>query len=385
MKKYKDNQSQGTPYEGMWGKSLNKEQLSRWNAVTASNEPGGLMESNVRVGKGVDPEETTKAYEKLMKTGRSIGGTLQSYVQPVAPTKRKTTSVSEPVQDWEEDYIPTMKVTGIKSKSNPKLRQAKEEELTWQEPKFVKAKGVRVPQTRIKQSGESGIEGAGKKKNVGGTPGSKIRYNTEGRQAMAYFSGETSIGDKITGKTESELRDLKKETRGEGGRMLKEGRLGDALTIGKDLATIRKATRYAKKGDISIGSKTGSVNEGQGSNLQYFTPENGKLARNDDGKTVRAPGAMSGYKEYRAQEAEKSFRSQADNPANRSTTWDRLQGTSEGSTATSNIYSASNNRAQQKAKFAEANPNATPGQIRRGARDLQKADEILMKKVGKKQ
>ena len=379
MKKYKENQSQGTPYEGMWGKSLNKEQLSRWNAVTASNEPGGLMESNVRVGKGVDPEETTKAYEKLMKTGRSIGGTLQTYVQPVAPTKRKTTSVSEPVQDWEEDYIPTMKVTGIKSKNNPKLRQAKEEDLTWDAPKFVKAKGIGVPQTRIKQSGKSGIEGAGKKKMVGGTEGSRIKYNTESRQSMAYFSGNTSIGDKITGKTESELRDLKKETRGEGGRMLKEGRLGDALTIGKDLATIRKATRYAKKGEVYTASD-GSIAEGQESTLKYFTPEKTKRM-SQDGKIVRNDGAMAGYRDFKNQEAEKAFRSQADNPANRNRTWDRLQGPSEGasnSPATQGVID------QQKNKFKTDNPTASPRQIRQGARAQQKADEELMRKVDKK-
>ena len=383
MKTYKESKGGDIPMvPGDWGKSLDKSQLARWNAANEIYSPGGLSSASVRVGKGIDTEGFIKSAEKQQKTERLVGAYLTKYNEPVAPTKRKTTSVSEPVQDWEEEILP-MKITSISTTNNPKLRQAKEENLTWDAPKFVKAKGVGVPQTIIKQSGKSGIQGAGKKKNVGGTPGSKIRYNTESRQSMAYFSGNTSIGDKITGKTESELRQLKKETRGEGGRMLKEGRLGDALTIGKDLSTIRKATRYAKKGEVYTASD-GSIAEGQESTLKYFTPEKTKRM-SQDGKIVRNDGAMAGYRDFKNQEAEKAFRSQADNPANRNRSWDRLQGPSEGSTATSNIYSASNNRSQQKAKFAAANPNATPGQIRRGARDLQKADEEIMKKVGKKQ
>lgn len=165
MKTYKESKGGDIPMvPGDWGKSLDKSQLARWNAANELYSPGGLSSASVRVGKGIDTEGFIKSAEKQQKTERLVGAYLTKYNQPVAPTKRKTTSVSEPVQDWEEDYIPTMKVTGIKSKTNPKLRQAKEDDLTWQEPKFVKEKGVRVPQTRIKQSGKSGIEGAGKKK-----------------------------------------------------------------------------------------------------------------------------------------------------------------------------------------------------------------------------
>ena len=100
-----------------------------------------------------------------------------------------------------------------------------------------------------------------------------------------------------------------------------------------------------------------------------------------DGKIVRNDGAMAGYRDFKNQEAEKAFRSQADNPANRNRTWDRLQGPSEGasnSPATQGVID------QQKNKFKTDNPTASPRQIRQGARAQQKADEELMRKVDKK-
>ena len=319
----------------------------------------------------------------VIHTAKEGTGTYTRGVTPVKPGAYVPGPALKKIEtknvDWKERKLDPLKPTKIDQKKG-KLRMPKEkEDLTWDAPKFVKAKGVGVPQTRIKQSGKSGVQGAGKKKMVGGTEGSRIKYNTESRQSMAYFSGNTSIGDKITGKTESELRDLKKETRGEGGRMLKEGRLGDALTIGKDLATIRKATRYAKKGGIYTGD-SGSINEGQESTLKYFTPEKTKRM-SQDGKIVRNDGAMAGYRDFKNQESEKAFRSQADNPANRNRSWDRLQGPSEGA---SNSPATQGIRDQQKTKFKTDNPTATPGQIRRGGRNLQKADELLMKKVDKK-
>ena len=360
----------------------------QYTALSKKQAGYGLPKLGTGQAYGFDTGNTVADYTSARGgAGASIGTDLETFRKTDPVQKKDDIGPLAPSKDFVVDNtddgvrMPSKKVNLVKGKL---IVPKEKEDVTWDAPKFVKAKGVGVPQTKIKQSGKSGVQGAGKKKMVGGTEGSRIKYNTESRQSMAYFSGNTSIGDKITGKTESELRDLKKETRGEAGRMLKEGRLGDALTIGKDLATIRKATRYAKKGDISIGSKTGSVNEGQGSKLQYFTPENGKLARNDEGKTVRAPGAMSGYKEYKAQEAEKTFRSQYENSTNGNTLLKKIADVEKGASAPS-IYSASNNRSQQKAKFAAANPTATPGQIRRGGRDLQKADELLMKKVDKKQ
>jgi hypothetical protein len=321
------------------------------------------------VGTIHSPKEGTGAYTRgvtPVKPGPYVPGPK---VQKIDPKN----------VDWKERKLDPLKPTKIDEKPLGKLRPAKED-ITWDAPKFVKAKGIGVPQTRIKSSGKSGIEGGGKKKIVGGTAGSKIKYNTEQRRSAAYYGDNTSTGEKITGKTESELRQLKKETRGEGGIMLKEGRLGDALTIGKDLSQIRKATRYAKDADLSVGSKTGLTLEGQGSNLRYFTPERTKTVI-EDGKQVRGEGAMSGYKDYQTQEKGKVFRSQADNPANRNRTWDRIQGPSEGA---SNSPATQSIRDQQKTKFKTDNPTASPRQIRQGARAQQKADEELMRKVDKK-
>ena len=323
----------------------------------------------------------------VIHTAKEGTGTYTRGVTPVKPGAYVPGPAFKKIEtknvDWKERKLDPLKPTKIDQKKG-KLRMPKEEEdLTWQEPNFVKAKGVRVPQTRIKTSGKSGIEGGGKNKMVGGTEGSRIKYNTEGRQSMAYFSGNTSIGDKITGKTESELRDLKKETRGEGVRMLKEGRLGDALTIGKDLGTIRKATRYAKKGDISIGSKTGSVKEGQESTLKYFTPERTK---------TNNEGAMYGYKEYKAQEKNKveqarlepAFRAMYDNAANRNTVGSQMEKL-QGAAAPTNSYSSlAITRGQMKDKYATDNPTASRSQVRKGVRDQIDSNRKLMQEVDKK-
>lgn len=347
----------------------------QYTALSKKQSGYGFPKLEAGQAYGFDAGNTIADYTSARGgAGASIGTDLETFRKTDPVQKKDDIGPLAPSKDFVVDNtddgvrMPSKKVNLVKGKL---IVPKEKEDLTWDAPKFVKAKGVGVPQTRIKQSGKSGVQGAGKKKMVGGTEGSRIKYNTESRQSMAYFSGNTSIDDKITGKTESELRDLKKETRGEGGRMLKEGRLGDALTIAKDLATIRKATRYAKNADLAVDSKTGLTIEGQGSNLRYFTPERTKIV-NENGKLSQDKGAMAGYRD---------FKNQADNPANRNRSWDRLQGPSEG---VSNSPATQGVRAQQKAKFAAANPNATPGQIRRGARDLQKADEILMKKVDKK-
>jgi hypothetical protein len=372
MKKYNESKV-GTPYESMWGASLNKEQLDR--IIASDSGTGGLVPSKIRVRKGADAELFTKNYEKNTDKG-SGAQFLPEYVQPVTPTKRKTTSVSEPVEDWDAEILP-MKITSVTTKK-PKLRQAKED-LTWDAPKFVKEKGVRVPMTKLKTGGKSGVKGA-HSKVVGGIEGSAMKYNTEKRRSAAYYGDNTSTGEKITGKTESELRDLKKETRGEGVRMLKEGRLGDALTIGKDLSQIRKATRYTKDADLGVDSKTGVTLEGQGSNLRYFTPERTKRI-NENGKQVRGEGAMAGYKDFQTQEKGKAFRAQYENATNRNTISNQ-QSTNAAAAAPTNSYSSlATTRGQMKDKFAAANPTATRSDVRKGVRAEIAANRDLMKAV----
>jgi hypothetical protein len=355
-------------------------EINEWKDMYGKNYDPVQWRKDVKAGK-IDKYEAGMMNSPLSGYGTYTPGTAPVKPGEYVPTKIQ--KIDPKNVDWKERKLDPLKPTKVDQKKG-KLRMPKEEEeLTWQEPNFVKAKGVRVPQTRIKQSGKSGIEGAGKNKIVGGTKGSRIRYNTEGRQAMAYFSGNTSIGDKITGKTESELRDLKKETRGEGVRMLKEGRLGDALTIGKDLGTIRKATRYAKKGDISIGSKTGSVKEGQGSNLQYFTPERTK---------TNNEGAMSGYKEYKAQEKNKveqarlepAFRAMYDNAANRNTVGSQMEKLQGAASPTNSYSSLAITRGQMKDKYATDNPTASRSQVRKGVRDQIDLNRKLIQEVDKK-
>jgi hypothetical protein len=381
MKKYNESKV-GTPYESMWGASLNKEQLARFNAASEKYGIGGLVASKIRVPKGGDPESFTSNFEKNTDKG-SGAKFLPEYVQPAIPIKRKTTSVSEPVEDWDAEILP-MKITSVTTKK-PKLRQAKED-LTWDPPKFVKEKGVRVPMTKLKTGGKSGVQGA-YSKVVGGIEGSAMKYNTEKRRSAAYYGDNTSTGERITGKTESELRQLNKETRGEGVRMLKEGRLGDALTIGKDLSQIRKATRYTKDADLAVDSKTGLTIEGQGSNLGYFTPERTKIV-NENGKLSQDKGAMAGYKEFQTQEKGKVFRAQYENATNRNNMSKKLADVATAAATPTNSYSSlATTRGQMKDKYATDNPTATPRQVRQGVRaeiasnrDLMKAVEAKTKK-----
>lgn len=351
MKKYNESKV-GTPYESMWGASLNKEQLSRFNAQDQRLNPGGMVSSKIRVPKGGDPEAFTKNYEK--NTDRGSGWYLPEYVKPTAPIKRNTKSVSEPVQDWEEDYLPTMKVTGISTKKG-KLIPAKED-VTWEAPVMTEKKGSRMGYTKIKPGGKTGIKNAAHPFNEKAVGPNKIKYNTEKRQSAAYYGDSTSTGEPITGKTESELRDLKKETRGEFGRMLKEGRLGDALTIGKDLSQIGKATRYVKKA------------EGAPSDLRYFTPD-----------------AMSGYKEFQTQEKGKAFRAQYENATNRNTIANQQATNAAAATPTSSFSSSVVTRGQMKDKYKENNPTASPRQVRQGVRAEAAANRDLIKSVVAKQ
>jgi len=352
MKTYNDSKV-GTPYESMWGASLNKEQLSRFNAQDQKLNPGGMVSSKIRVRKGADTEAFTKNYEK--NTDRGSGWYLPEYVKPSTPEKRKTTSVSEPVQDWEEEILP-MKITSVSTKKG-KLIPAKED-VTWEAPVMTEKKGSRMGYTKIKPGGKTGIKNAAHPFNEKAVGPNKIKYNTEKRQSAAYYGDSTSTGEPITGKTESELRGLKKETRGEFGRMLKEGRLGDALTVEKDLSQIRKATRYVKKEE--------------GNDLRYFTPD-----------------AMSGYKEFQTQEKGKAFRAQYENATNRNniaTQQAKLNqaqlGAAAANASPTSFYTT---RGQMKDKYKENNPTASPRQVRQGVRAEIAANKQLIKSVASKQ
>ena len=379
MNKYNEYKKSGTPYESMWGSNLNKEQLSR--IVASDAAAGGLVPSKIRVRKGADTELFTKNYEKNTDRGSGVNF-LPEYIKPTAPIKRKTASVSEPVQDWEEDYLPTMKVTGISTKK-PNLRQAAED-LTWEAPVMTEKKGSRMGYTKIKSGGKLGIEGASQPFNKKAVGPNKIKYNTEQRRSAAYYGDNTSTGEKITGKTESELRTLKQETKGEVKRIRKEGRLADARDVRGDLSQIRKATRYAKDADLSVGSTTGVTVEGQGSNLRYFTPEKTRKVT-QDGRQVMGEGAMAGYKDFQTQEKGKAFRAQYENAANRNNMSKKLADVATAAATPNSIYSTSNTRSQMKDKFATANPTATPRQIRQGVRAEVAANKQLIKSVVSKQ
>ena len=381
MKTYNEMLKTGTPIQSQWGASLNKEQLARVNAANQRSNPGMLSSSRIRVPKGGDPESFTKDSEN--NTTKGLGLHLPEYVKPRVPEKRKTTSVSEPVQDWEEDYLPTMKVTGISTKKG-KLIPAKED-VTWEAPVMTEKKGSRMGYTKIKSGGETGVEGAAQPFNKKAVGPNKIKYNTEQRRSAAYYGDNTSTGEKITGKTESELRQLKKETRGEAGKMLKEGRFGDALTIGKDLSQIKKAIRYAKRGDLGVGSVTGLTMEGDKSTLRYFTPEKTKKVT-QDGRQAMGEGAMAGYKEFQTQEKGKAFRAQSENAANRNNMSKKLADVATAAAAPTSSFSTSAiTRGQMKDKFATANPTATPRQVRQGVRAEAAANRQIIKAVVSKQ
>lgn len=393
MKKYNENVIEtkaGPLFPSMYGVDLNKEQLARFNAKNQKDSPGNISSSRIRLMKGADTEAFTK-YIESDKATQGGGWFLQEYVKPKAPEKRKTTSVSEPVQDWEEEILP-MKITSVSTKKQ-KLIPAKED-VTWNAPDLDKRKkasymrGTKITPSRVTATGRRvdtkiGIDNAAIRKQSDAVSPQRIKYNTEQRRSAAYYGDNTSTGEKITGKTESELRQLKKETRGEFGRVLKEGRLGDALTIGKDLSQIRRATRYTKDADLSVGS-TGVTVEGEGSNLRYFTPEKTKKVT-QDGRQVRGEGAMAGYKEFQAQEKGKVFRAQYENATNRNTIANQQATNAAAATPTSSFSSSVVTRGQMKDKFKTDNPTATPRQVRQGVREEIKTNRQIQIDLRKKE
>jgi len=323
---------------------------------------------DAKAGK-LDKYPEGRSYGPVDGASVSIRGAAPVKPGAYAPNNIKPIDLKTDYVDFDWGKMKPLEVKLGEGKLRMPKKEKEKEELTWKAPMPVKKKGLNIGYTKIKPGGKTGIKGAAHPFDRNPVRKQMIKYNTEKRQSAAYFSGETSIGDKITGKTESELRDLKKETRGEGGRMLKEGRLGSAAKIGKDLGTIRKAIRYVKKGDISVGSvgeETGVTKEGQGSKLRYFTPEFTQAVQ-EDGKYTRGEGAMYGYQKYQAQEKDKAYRAQNENATNRNITWGRQQGASEGTAAPTSSFSSSVvTRGQMKDKFATDNPTASKKEIRQG-------------------
>jgi hypothetical protein len=337
-------------------------------------------------------------YGEGFHTPKADIGTYTKVGAPVKPGEYVPANIKkiDPKNvDWKETKIDPVPLKGTKiTQKEGKLVLPKEkEELTWQAPNLDKRKkasfmrATRITPTKT-ATGENivrtGIHNAARIKQSDAVSPQRIKYNTERRQSAAYFSGKTSSGDDITGKTESELRGLKKETK----EYLKHVRKQDGMSrqdvkdVRGDIGTIRKATRYAKKGDISVGSvgeETGVTREGQGSKLRYFTPEFKQVVQ-EDGKYTRGEGAMYGYQKYQAQEKDKAYRAQNENAANKNTIGSQMQKL-QGAAATPSIYSASDTRSQMKNKFATANPTASRSQIRQGVRTEIQTNKQLMKDV----
>jgi hypothetical protein len=292
--------------------------------------------------------------------------------------------------DWKPSKMEPLKPTKVDQKKYGKLRPAKEAEVpTWSAPVMDRRKGAKsVGQTRIKPTGESGVENASRKTISDKILPQRIKYNTEKRQSAAYYGNETVTGEKITGKNASQLESLKQEVKGDVKRMKGEGRLKDARDVRGDLPQIRKAIRYAKKADLGVSSVTGLTMEGDQSTLRYFTPERTKLAMNGDGKMNREDGAMAGYKDvqrYNNNKAmEQTFKSQADNPANKNNMLKKLADVATAAAANASPTSFYTTRGQMKDKFKTDNPTATPSQIRQGVRAENKANTKLIKEVQKK-
>lgn len=249
----------------------------------------------------------------------------------------------------------------IDQKKYGKLRPAKEEEVpTWEAPILEKKKATHMRGTRITGStvtdkgkyvkSKTGIENAARIKISDAVVPQRIKYNTEKRQSAAYYGNETVTGEKITGKTASELKSLKQEVKGDVKRIKGEGRLKDARDVRGDLPQIRKAIRYAEKA------------EGGPSELRYFTKD-----------------AMDGYKDVQKYNNTKvkeqqygsylnqTFKGQADNATNNNTVANQ-QAKLGAAAADASPTSFYNTRSQMKEKYATDNPTATPRQIRQGVR-----------------
>ena len=320
-------------------------------------------------------------------------------VTPVKPGDYVPANLGEKINpkdvDWKPNKMEPLKPTKVDPKKSGKLRPAKEEEApTWGAPSLDKRKkATHMRATKIYPSettkggrykeGRLGIHNAAIIKQSDALGPQRIKYNTEKRQSAAYYGNETVTGEKITGKTESQLRSLKQEVKGDVKRMRGEGQLKDARDVRGDLPQIRKAIRYAKKADLGVGSVTGLTMEGDKSTLRYFTPERTKLVMNGDGKKTREEGAMAGYKDvqrYNNNKAmEQTFKGQADNAANKNTVANQQAKLAEAANTVTPSY-----KSQMREKFATANPTATKREVKRLAQTQQKTDEATMRAVDAK-
>lgn len=318
-------------------------------------------------------------------------------VTPVDPGDYVPANLGEKINPKDVDWKPVKPMDSrpklIDQKKYGKLRPAKEEEApTWGAPSLDKRKkATHMRATKIYPSettkggrykeGRLGIHNAAIIKQSDALRPQRIKYNTEKRQSAAYYGNETVTGEKITGKTESQLRSLKQEVKGDVKRMKGEGRTQDARDVRGDLPQIRKAIRYAKKADLGVGSVTGLTMEGDKSTLRYFTPERTKLVMNGDGKKTREEGAMAGYKDvqrYNNNKAmEQTFKGQADNAANKNTI------ANQQAKLTTNTVTPSY-KSQMRTQIATENPTATKREVKKLAQTKQKTDEAIMQAVDAK-
>ena len=320
-------------------------------------------------------------------------------VTPVKPAAYVPANLGKKIDpkdvDWKPNKMEPLKPTKVDPKKSGKLRPAKEEEApTWGAPSLDKRKkathtrGTRIYASETTKGGRHkdarlGIHNAAIIKQSDALGPQRIKYNTEKRQSAAYYGNETVTGEKITGKTESQLRSLKQEVKGDVKRIKGEGRLKDARDVRGDLPQIRKAIRYAKKADLGVGSVTGLTMEGDKSTLRYFTPERTKLAMNGDGKKTREEGAMAGYKDvqrYNNNKAmEQTFKGQADNATNGNNMLKKLNDVATAANTVTPSY-----KSQMREKFATDNPTATKREVKRLVQTKQKTDEATMRAVDAK-
>lgn len=375
---YFDKGTDFKSYRDMYGDNFNPE----------------IWEKDAKAGKESRYGDYSHPIKKAGFSGHNVRG-----VTPVKPAAYVPANLGKEIKakdvDWKpvEPMVP-LKPTKVDPIKSGKLRPAKEEEVpTWEAPILEKKKATHMRGTRITGStvtdkgkyvkSKTGIENAARIKISDAVVPQRIKYNTEKRQSAAYYGNETVTGEKITGKTASELKSLKQEVKGDVKRMRGEGRLKDARDVRGDLPQIRKAIRYTKKADLGVSSVTGLTMEGDQSTLRYFTPERTKLAMNGDGKKTREDGAMAGYKDvqrYNNKKAmEQTFKGQSDNPANKNTVANQQAKLAEAANTVTPSY-----KSQMREKFATANPGSTPRQIRQGVRTQQNVDEGIMRAVDEK-
>lgn len=137
----------GTAYAAMEAKTKRKPVTAGKINQYSTNQYGAG--NDLMVGETTDLGTFRKKTEPLQKKVEPIQEKVELIPEPPIqkPVVVDNTDNFEPV----EKMVP-LKPTKITQKKLGKLRQAKED-LTWDPPKFVKEKGVRVPMTRLKPGG----------------------------------------------------------------------------------------------------------------------------------------------------------------------------------------------------------------------------------------